>query len=106
MVRLTSHTHIIVLSSRFYFSVFSKCEHAITFFAQEIQIENIGLRVIRKILYKKFYVLNLSKIILGSTIILLDYKDSSTQLLQGYTVGSFACYGINLFALKFEAGYR
>ena len=37
-----------------------------------MQIENIDFRVLRKILYMKKYVLNLSKFILGSTIIPLD----------------------------------
>ena len=63
--------NLLVLSGRFYLSELSKCEHAITFFAQQIRIENIDFRVLRKILYKNKYVLNLSNFIPGSTIILL-----------------------------------
>ena len=56
----------LILNCVFYLSVFSKCEHA-----HEIRIENIDFRVLRKILYKKKHVFNLSKFNLSSTKILL-----------------------------------
>ena len=37
------------------------CKTAITFLCQKIRIENIDFRVLRKIPFKKKYVLNLSK---------------------------------------------
>ena len=46
------------------------------FFAQEIRTENIDFCVLQKILYQKKYVLNLSKFILGSTIILLHHENT------------------------------
>ena len=66
------NANLLPISDRFYLGAFSKCEHATTFFAQEIPTENIDFRVLRKIVYKKKYVLNVSKFILGSHIILQD----------------------------------
>ena len=64
-------------------SVFSKCEHAITFFAQEMQIENIDFCFIQKILNNKKDVLNLSKFILGSTITLPEFDLSLARVPMG-----------------------